>query len=279
MNLQKLNFKPKKISNEMIKHACKYIAMLLLLTVFGQLASAQGPPITSDKPIMLGAKRVVIRTLTEVRKTNEATVLRVPLMVHYLPTNNTLIGLYIPFVSYDFGENSSLKNAQTLGDIELLAKYQFYRKDKTGKTLRMVAKTLQTLPTGQKLGIEGMSTGLYQNYMGVVLGYESIKYGVSNELGYNMVFGGDLDELRYKLGFGLPLLKPVYPVKQINVYFEYQSSWFVENNDYALFYAQGIQYAKGRMTFEMSVQFPLIQYLPSQKQRQFSTFFGTRYVF
>ncbi|MGB1206052.1 MAG: hypothetical protein ACPG5B_10415 [Chitinophagales bacterium] len=263
----------------MTKHAFYSITMLFLLTIFGQLSFAQGPPITSDKPIMLGAKRVVIKTLTEVRKAEESTLFRMPLMLHYLPTNNTLIGLYIPFVSYDFGKNSSLKNGQTLGDIEVLAKYQFYRKDKTGKTLRMVAKTLQTLPTGKKLDIEGMSTGLYQNYMGLVLGYESIKYGVSNELGYNMVFGGNFDELRYKLGFGLPLLKPVYPVKQINLYFEYQSSWFVQNNDYALFYAQGIQYAKGRLTLEMSIQFPLIQYLPIEKQRKFSTFFGTRYVF
>lgn len=237
---------------------------------------AQGPPITGDKPIMLGANSWVVKTLTEIRNTEEGTFVKAPLMVHYLPTSNTLVGVHLPFVYYNFEDG--MKN-QALGDIELLVKYQFYRKDETGKTFRLVAKTLQTLPTGKSIGQEGISTSNYQSYLSIIAGYESIKYGISNELGYNLHPSNDMDELKYKLGFGLPLLKPTYPVKQINLYFEYQNSWFTSVNEYLLLYAQGIQYAKGRLTVEAAVQFPLIQTISEEKQRNFSVFLGTRYVF
>jgi len=76
----------------------------------------------------------------------------------------------------------------------------------------------------------------------------------------------------------LPLLKPAYPVNQINLYFEYQNSWFTELNEYMLLYAQGIQYAKGRLTVEASVQFPLVQKLDVVSERDFSIFLGTRVI-
>jgi len=249
----------------------------LLLTILCSFDSfAQGPPITGDKPIMLGSNSWVIKSLTEIRKTKEGTFMKAPLMVHYLPTSNSLVGVHIPFVTYNFNEGTQ---GRSLGDIDVLLKYQFYRKDNTGKTFRMVAKTVQTLPTGKALQLDGISTGDYHGYFGVVAGYESIKYGISNELGYNISPSNDLDEMRYKLGFGLPLLKPTYPVKQVNLYFEYQSSWFTAQNEYILLYAQGIQYAKGRLTVETSVQLPLIQTLSDEVQREFSVYLGTRYVF
>jgi len=235
--------------------------MGLLLTMLWSLNGfAQGPPITGGKPIMLGANSWLVKSLTEIRKTEEGTFVKLPVMVHYLPTANTLLGVHLPFVNYKFNEGAS---GQTLGDIELLGKYMFYRKDEMGKTFRVVLKTIQTLPTGKSL----------------VAGYETIKYGISNELGYNISPSNDRDELRYKLGFGLPLLKPTYPVKQINLYFEYQSSWFHVVNDFMLLYAQGIQYAKGRVTMEASLQLPLIQTISEDEQRKFSLFLGSRFVF
>jgi len=237
----------------------------------------QGPPITGDKPIMLGSKTKLVKTLSEFRKTEQGFFSSIPIIGHYLPSSNTLVGLHIPFVTYNFIDENIEDIG--LGDIAILFKYQFHRKDGMGKTLRMVAKTLQTLPTGKSLGLDGISTGNYQSYLGLVVGYESIKYGISNELGFNFVPNDNKDELRYKLGFGLPLLKPTYPVNQVNLYFEYQSSWFVESNQYLLLYAQGIQYAKGRVTLETSVQFPIIQTISEKEQRKYSLFFGTRYVF
>ena len=223
---------------------------------------------------MLGSKSMVIKTLTEIRETEEGTFIKAPFMFHYLPSSNTLVAIHLPYVGYDFDEGRS---EHTLGDIELLFKYQFLRKDRMAKTFRMVAKTLQTFPTGPSIGIDGISTGNYQSYTGIVAGYESIKYGITNEVGYNFSPSDNLDELRYKLGIGLPLLKPSYPVNQLNLYFEYQMGWFTEPNDLILLYAQGIQYAKGRVTVEAAIQLPLVQTIPSTKKRKYSLFLGTRY--
>ena len=249
----------------------KTILAYFVSTCLAPFAHAQGPPITTDKPIMLGAKRKIIKTLTEIRTTDQGNLARIPFMGHYLPTSNSLVAIHMPLVLYDGNTD--------LGDIQLLGKYQFYRNDHTAKTFRIVAKTLQTLPTGPKLGIAGMSIGQYESYQGIVAAYESTQYGISNELGYNLSTLQHMDELRYKLGFGLPLMKPSYPVNTVSLYFEYNIMWFVRTNDYMLLYAQGIQYAKDRLTVEAAIQVPLIQDVNQANQRKYSLFLGTRYVF
>ena len=254
----------------------KYIIVIagLLLT---QLLLAQGPPITSDNPIMLSSGSFSAKTLTEIRTTEEGTFSRIPLMLHYLPTSNTLVALHVPLTMYDFKQNGG-RNGSYLGDINILAKYQFYRKDRTAKTFRMVLKTLQNLPTGQPFGPGEISSRSYQSYFALVAGYETIKYGISNELGYNFSPSNQLDELRYKLGFGLPLLKPTYPVNQVNLYFEYASLWRPEAGAYEMLYAQGVQYAKGRITVEAAIQLPLYQSGITQYALQSNLVLGARYI-
>jgi len=254
----------------------KSYLLFLLGILYSTLAWAQGPPITADKPIMLGGKSFTIKTLTEIRNTERASSVYAPVMLHYLPTSNSLIALHIPLVS------ASFKNADSefsLADIIIQGKYQFYRKDYTGKTFRVVAKTLQTLPTGKELDLIGQSTHKYQGYYGVVSGYETLKYGISTEVGYNWSPSATLDEFRTKIGFGLPLLKPQYPNKQINLYFEYTSMWLHERDWYQLLYAQGIQYALKNITFDLAIQFPLINDVDDGRKLKQSVFLGTRYTF
>lgn len=257
----------------------KIIILTLLSAVMISDIQAQGPPITADKPIMLGSNSVIIKTLTEIRNTDEGTFTKVPFMFHYLPTSNTLIAVHVPLTTYSFDDEGLGRNGSSLGDINILGKYQFYRKDGKAKTFRMVVKTLQTLPTGKDFGPDEISAGVYQGYYGIVAGYESIKYGLSNEIGYNISPSGDQDEFRYKFGVGLPLLKPTYPVKQINLYFEYSSNWRMEKDAYEMLYAQGIQYAKGRLTLEAAVQVPLIQSNMEEFELNSNILLGTRYIF
>jgi hypothetical protein len=223
---------------------------------------------------MLGAKRVVLKTLSEFRQMPRGWALKAPAMVHYLPTSNTLLGVYVPFVYTDLNTESP----SFLGDISLVTKYQFYKKDGKGKTFRMVLKGLQTLPTGAPLELEDMSMGVFQSYWGVIAGYESIKYGISSELGYNFSIVPSMNEARMKLSFGLPLLPPSYPVKQVNLFFEYQASYWSNAQEYLMLYAQGVQYAKGRVTLEASVQWPLLQQVRLERERLYSIYLGMRYV-
>jgi hypothetical protein len=237
--------------------------------------TAQGPPITADKPIMLGGGSFTMKTLTEVRYTERGRFTYVPVMLHYLPTSNSLVALHIPYINYD----TFLEDGSGLADIKIMGKYQFFRKDATGKTFRIVAKTLQTLPTGEEIDAVDISTGKYAGYYGVVAGYETLKYGISNEVGYNWMPDGTLDEFRYKLGFGLPLLKPQYPNKQLNLYFEYTNSWLVERDWYQLLYAQGAQLALKNITFDFAVQVPLVNDVTEGRKLRYSLFMGTRYTF
>ncbi len=229
----------------------------------------QGPPITSDKPLMLGGKRKVLKTLVEYREFDGQDVIYAPLMIHYLPSAKTFLAVHTPLVFSD---------EAFLGDVRLIGKYQFYRKDTTGSTIRMALKLQSTLPTGKAIEIPDFSYGKLQTYLGFIAGKESLKHGLLAEVGYNFVPGVDIDELRARLGFGLPILKPVYPVKQVNLYFEYASNWLIEQDKYELLYAQGIQYARNSWTLEMSVQFPLIQ-AGGESKRGKSLFIGSRYVF
>lgn len=238
---------------------------------------AQGPPITADKPIMLSQGSFIAKTLTEYRSTDFGRFTRVPLMLHYIFNKNALVAVHVPWVSYDFDPGFG-PDGSGLGDMNILLKYQFYTKDRTGKTFRMVAKTLQNLPTGEALGIHEMSTGLYKSYMAVVAGYETIKYGISGEVGYHLSPNDDTDEIKVKLGFGLPLLKPVYPVKQINLFFEYDYTRATETDSDILLYAQGIQYARKKITLETAIQVPLYQSALHHGNRKYSWFFGARYI-
>jgi len=259
-----------------MKKSKKNILLLSLLGLFCMPLFAQGPPITADKPIMLGGGSFTVKSLIEHRKTAAGTFKYTPVMLHYLLSSNALVALHLPRISYKLANGDS---GQSLADIKLLGKFQFLRIDGTGKTFRMVAKTLQTLPTGEALGVMELSSGLYQGYYGVVAGYESLRYGISVELGLNSIPGGDLDFLQQKIGFGLPLLKPQYPNRQINLFFEYSSQWLWEQKGYQLLYAQGIQYARKNITFDLAYQLPLVNDMPESMGFKRSLFFGTRFTF
>ncbi len=254
----------------------KHVILMMCSAITFFVAQAQGPPITADKPIMLGGNSITVKTLTEIRTTNQGTATYIPVMVHYLPSEKMLFAVHIPVIKLDF---DSVASSWDWADLQLQGKYQFYRKDKTGRTHRLVAKTLQTLPTGRSFDVLQLSTNKYQSYLGVVSGLETLKYGISSELGYNWSPDSDLDEFRIKQGFGLPLLKPQYPNKQINLYFEYTSNWLVERDWYQLLYAQGIQYARKNITFDLAIQFPLVNDFPEERTLKQSVFLGTRYTF
>ena len=254
----------------------KYIIPIVFCVLAVLNLNAQGPPILGEKPIMLGGGSVTFRSLVEIRKMDLGTFSNVPLMVNYLPSEKTSIELILPYLWYDLASGDS---GSSIADIQLVGKYQFYRKDDMGKTFRVAFKTTQVMPTGEKLDLMDISTGIYQGFFGIVAGYETLQYGISNELGYVFMPGGSMDGLRHKMGFGLPLLKPQYPNKQVNLYFEYANVWLPERSGYQLLYAQGVQYARKNVTFDLAIQAPLVNDVPADMKVKYSLLFGGRYTF
>jgi hypothetical protein len=239
------------------------------------LAYAQGPPITVDNPIMLGARRVVVQNLTEVRSTNHGTLVRSSWRGNYRPTAHTLVGLDVPLVYAALPEGEP---HYRVGDIQLIGKYQFYRRDRTERTLRAAFKTVQTLPTGPPLGIEDISMGQYQAYGGAVVGYESLRYGLAGELGYRYVPQHDSDAAAARFSAGLPLLPARYPVRQLTLYGEANAQWFPITGHHLLLAGSGVQFALRRFIMEAAGQWPVVQQVAEANQRRFSLWLGFRYV-
>jgi len=248
----------------------KYIASLILTIFIIHSSAAQGPPITGDKAIMLGEGTVIAKTLTRIIHSDQGNYTHAPLMLHYLPKSNMLVALHIPYASSP--EESGL------GDLTARMKYQVYRKDKRGKSHRIALKTVHWFPTGFDSGIPDISIGQYQTLFSVISGYETLKHGIGTELGYRYTGEGFNDFWVANLGFGLPLLKQVYPVNQLNLYFEYDSEWFT-NGEKNIFYAQGIQYAKKRITLDLAIQIPLVRNELARVRRDYTLFLGARYSY
>jgi hypothetical protein len=236
---------------------------------------AQGPPIRTDKPIMLGENKGTIRTLYQYFKSEDRHYHLVPIMLDYNLKNNIEIGVELPFAALSDTER---REGFKAGDLMLRAKYQFVRRDGMGKTFRMAAKAVSMLPTGRNDEAPLVGMGTFQNSIGLLAGMESLKYGVVGEMAYNHMGSMHPSFLDARLAFGLPLLKPAYPVKQMTLYFEYEGKWMPEVDGYALYYAQGIQFAFRNYAFELSVQMPLLQEVPAIFVRDLSLLTGVRIV-
>ncbi len=235
----------------------KKIAALLLFATWATGVWAQGPPITLDKPIMLGEKKGTVRPFFKFADNTEHDFTAFILDADYNLSNNLAVAAEVPLVFSDHGGSNGF------GDAGLSAKYQFYRKDGMGKTIRLAAKAKNMFRTGKRLETPTLGMGHNMTYLGILAARESLRLGTQAEFGYAFMPSADhLNHWLYKLGFGLPLLKPTYPVNQINLYFEFEGMSLPKHNgvsQYGYYYAQGLQYALGRYTFDLSVQFPISQ--------------------
>jgi len=259
---------------------------LMLLFALTKL-QAQGPPISGDKPIMLGAKAQVVKNTNEYRKTTEGWYMHNVLKYHYIINKNLLVAVHLPWATAErTAGDDPLEKTSGFGDLAFVVKPQFFRKDGKAKTFRMAGKLMQTFPTGVNLGEADISFKGYKTHVAIVAGYETLKYGILGETGYRYQSGDFSDQLVSKFGIGLPLLKPTYPVKQINLYFQYESVYNIQDNRYKLFYGQGIQLAYDQFTIDFEVQIPLIQtegnhahHTHDHEKRLYSLVFGGRYIF
>lgn len=247
-----------------------------IIFLFAAMVFAQGPPIITDKPIMIGEKRIVIKTLSRVEVRENATYFKIPLMGHYVIKPNLLVVAHLPLAGYNIDIGEGFKKTG-LGDINVQMKYQFFRWDESRKTARAALKVQQYFPTGINSGNYEISIGEWQTFAGVTFGFEALRYGLGANIGYHYV-ANQPDFFHYKISTGLPLMPLVYPPKQINLYFEYDGEVNVRDGHHSLFMAQGIQYAIKRLTFEMAVKFPIFQQELFEERQKYTLLFGTRFI-
>ena len=256
----------------------KLKTIIQLLTLFSLLLSlkmtAQGPPIFTDTPIMLGLEGRGLRTFGNIISRENANAYVQPIVVPYNISNKWQVSLIAPFVSISPGGADSRSG---LGDIEISTKYQLYKKDGKGSTLRGLIRLDETFPTGNSSRVPALGSGAYQTTLSLVNGYVTTKYGIYSEFGYTITSDGLPDNFTYNIAFGYPLLPQKYPPNQLNVFLEFNGNYVFDQVGNNLFVSPGIQYIAGRkLLFESGIQIPVDDSAPVGQRTNYILRIGTR---
>ncbi len=266
------------------------MSAIALACVFPAAVLAQGPPIQTDTPIMLGLSGrgartflKVIRKGTMLRDGNEVadpldrsmTAYVTPLAAPYNITTTFQVGAVVPFVVKTMDMGTTSVTSSGLGDAALFAKKLLVQVDGKARTFRVAAKATAKLPTGDHGAAIPLGTGSFDYGGSIVAGWLSGRWGVYLETLYlhrttsGAVDYGDRYGYNAAIGFRLlPSVYEFYPSPQLNLFFELNGSAVgramvagVENPDTggsALFIAPGLQYVGGRRWLvEVSVQLPV----------------------
>lgn len=235
----------------MAKLKLKLIILVLLTFTFTNKLFAQGPPINTDTPILLGLTGGGFRTFGKVISTDFGETYVQPFVIPYNLTTNFQIGVMQPFVTR-FPKNG--KNQSGFGNLSLFAKQTIFQINKRAKTFRGLLKFTQTFPTGAS----NVSTDVYSSQIMFVTGYVTLKYGFYGSAGYMFVSKNLPDNLVYNFAFGYPLLPQKYPPFQLNLYLELNGQHVYEVDKSLLFLSPGLQLiTSSRLLFETSVQIPI----------------------
>ncbi len=251
---------------------------ILLPTIFSVLLSlemaAQGPPIFTDTPIMLGVQGRGVRTFGNIISKENANIYSQILVVPYNITSKWQVDAVVPYVSISPEGASS---SSGLGDLKLFTKYQLYQKDGKGTTLRSLIKLTETFPTGNSSKMPALGSGAYQTTLSLVNGYVTTKYGIYGEVGYTISGNGLRDNFIYNIAVGFPLLPQKYPPNQLNLFLELNGNYVFDNVGNNLYLSPGIQYIAGRkLLFESGLQIPMADAAPNNQQANYILRIGTR---
>ncbi len=257
-----------------MKQLYTMVFTLILNLLWINSSYAQGPPIFTDSPIMLGLEGRGLRTFGNYISKKNVKVYIHPIAIPYNITSKWQVGTIVPFINKN---PKGLDSRFGLGDVKLYTKYQVVQKDNKGKTFRTLIKLTETFPSGNSKDLPTLGTGAYQTSIGVVSGYITTKYGIYSEVGYTITSNNLPDNLIYNIAFGYPLVPPQYPPKQINVYLELNGNYLVKNSSNSLFISPGIQYIAGkRLLLETGIQLPLIEDVSDSSKTNFMYTLGTR---
>lgn len=276
-----------------IKALCQATFLLILLVGLSPVeVGAQGPPINTDTPIMLGLQGRGARTFGKVvRKSTllqdgkeisdpvdrSVTVWVAPIAVPYnLISDKFQVGVIVPFMNVNFDSRNQQASSSGLGDMRFFAKYLLYQLDRKNETLRVATKAGIKLPTGDEQETPSLGTGSTDYFFTTVAAWIKDRIGIYLEGIYNLnTSEGPVDfgnSVGYNLAFGyrlLPAVYETYPSPQLNGFLEINGTTANKNtmngqkvNDSGgttIFLSPGLQYVGGRRwLIEASLQIPIV---------------------
>lgn len=252
--------------------------IFLFISLFSvTLLFSQGPPITTETPIMLGLEGNGIRTFGEFISKENATIYVQHIGIPYNITTTFQVGAIFPF---KFITPKDSKTTGGIADMTVFAKFQLYKKDGKAKTFRILSLVKQTFPTGKTSSSPAIGSGLSQTYIGFVIGKLTTKKGLYADLGYNITNKNASDNFLYNFSVGVPLLPHKYPQKQLNAFLEFNGNYVFDPKVHTLFISPGFQFIPGRrILFETSFQIPIVQDNITTNKTNYMVLLGTRFLF
>ena len=284
-----------------------FCTFLIPLTV----VVAQGPPINTDTPIMLGLEGRGVRTFVKaIRKgtllsngqevsdslNRTITAWIAPVVIPYNFLSDRLqMGVIVPYMAIGLDKISGDVSSTGLADMRVFAKYLLYQFDRKNKTIRVASKASVKLPTGDDDSQPALGTGTTDYFFTTVAGWVENRVGVFLEGIYNLNTSRDSLEFgnsfSYNLALGfrfLPAIYETYPSPQINGYLELNGTTVGKNEingqrvdnsgGTTIFLSPGLQYIGGRRwLIEASFQYPFVtEPHGTQLATDWTLSFGTR---
>lgn len=260
------------------KWNANYLLFFVLITLTTPL-SAQGPPILTDKPIMLGQYKGTARLIYTRQRTSKLTSTNLIPMVDFNVSNSLAVEAGAMFTHLDGSAYKGLKLTDIMGGIKL----QYFKFDLKGKTLRLANKinyTKQVSYSHAAIKTTGMLGWGFGG--GFLAGFESLKFGTVAEAGVQYL--NIPDRLRgtfvdLKLSAGLPLLRQQFPVRQINVYIEQEYLDQIQARSAAWLLSGGLQAIYGVVALEFFYQTCVLSVGNISPYPQRSVGVGVRYIY
>ena len=260
-----------ELKPEMIKQL-----LAVLIFCFSTNLFAQGPPVTTETPVMLGVEGSGIRTFGKFIAKENTNIYIQPLGIPYNITSKFQVGGVFLFKLVN---PKGMEAKGGFSDMTLFTKYQIYKKDGTAKTFRILANIKQTFPTGKTTSTPKLGAGIYQTYMGLIIGKITTQLGLYGDIGYNVTGDNATDNFVYNFSVSIPLLPQKYPPNQLNTLVELNGNYLIGPDIHMLYISPGIQFIPGRrILFESSIQLPIIQSNNATDKTKFMVLLGTRFL-
>ncbi len=243
------------------------VSLLLLISTS---IYAQGPPIFTDSPLLLGLEGGGIRTFGKYISTESGQTFIQPLVVPYNVTTDFQIGGIQPYV---FRSPDNDESQSGFGNFTLFGKYSIIQIDGRAKTFRALLKYTQTFTTGAS----NVSVNANASQFSIVTGYVTINYGIYGTVGYSFVSSDLPNNLIYNFAFGYPLLPQKYPPFQLNIFMELNGTHTLDVDQHLLFVSSGLQLmTSSTFLIETGMQIPLVD---DRNNTKFAYTLGIRFLF
>lgn len=248
--------------------------MMLLHASFVLTMSAQGPPIFTDTPIMLGLQGGGIRTFGKLVSRTNGTSYTHPIAIPYNISRLIQVGGIASLVGHSPNE---MDGKFGFGDLQLFAKFQIHQKDGKGKTFRTLIKLVESFPTAASNDLITLGSDAFATSIGLVTGYITTEFGIYGEIAYTSISNSIPDNFIANVAFGLPLLPQQYPPKQLNLFLEMNGKLTTIGQGESLFISPGVQWILGRkVLIESGIQIPLAEDIPETLKIKYMLSLGTR---